>query len=58
MTTLDEILELYTKENEPLTPEQENEIKSEASEHLTNYLLGDGDSRHLYNYYDCMEKIK
>jgi hypothetical protein len=55
MTALDEVLEYYVKED--LTEEQVNQIKNQASEHLSNYLLGDGDPRHLYDYYDCMDKI-
>ena len=55
MNTLDAILEQYQKPE--LTEEQRKQIQTEADEHLCNYLLGDGESRHLYNYYDCMEKL-
>jgi|688.fasta_scaffold2447554_1 hypothetical protein len=56
MITLDEILKDYEKP-EPLSEEQEMQIKDEASNHLLNYLCGDGDPCHLYNYYDCIDKI-
>ncbi len=57
MTLLDKVLEHYEqKEKEPLFPEQQHQMSVEASEHLSNYLCGDGDVRHLYNYYDCLEK--
>lgn len=57
MTLLDKVLEHYEqKEKEPLSPEQQHQMSVEASEHLSNYLCGDGDVRHLYNYYDCLEK--
>ena len=55
MNTLDAILEHYLTPE--LTEEQRKQIQAEANEHLCNYLLGDGESRHLYNYYDCMEKL-
>jgi hypothetical protein len=57
MNTLDKILEHYAEQKQPLTEEQRKQIQTEADEHLCNYLLGDGESRHLYNYYDCMEKL-
>ena len=56
MSKLDEILAHYEKRCEPLTPEKQELQNNEASEHLSNYLCGDGDVRHLYNYYDCLEK--
>jgi hypothetical protein len=56
MSALDEILAHYEKRNEPVSPEQEHQISDEASEHLSNYLCGDGDVRHLYNYFDSLEK--
>ena len=55
MNTLDAIFEHYQKPE--LTQEQVEELNKESSEHLWNYLCGDGDTRHLYNYYDCMEKL-
>ena len=58
MSTLDELLEHYEqKENEFLSPEQHDVISSEATEHLANYLVGDGNVQHLYDYYECLEKI-
>lgn len=55
MNTLDFILQQYEKPT--LTQEEVKQIKDEASNHLWNYLCGDGDARHLYDYYDCMDKI-
>ena len=55
MTTLDSILEHYEKPS--LTQDEVSQIKDDASTHLWNYLCGDGDARHLYDYYDCMDKI-
>ncbi len=58
MNKLDEVLALYEqKEKEPLSAEQHDVISSEAFEHLSNYLVGDGNLQHLYDYYECMEKI-
>ena len=58
MSALDEILEHYeTKEKLKLSPEEHSEMSIEATEHLTNYLVGDGNIQHLYDYYECMEKI-
>jgi hypothetical protein len=55
MSTLDELLEHYEqKENEFLSPEQHDVISSEATEHLANYLVGDGNVQHLYDYYECL----
>jgi hypothetical protein len=51
---LDEILAHYEKRDEPVFPEQQHQMSVEASEHLSNYLCGD--VRHLYDYYDCLEK--
>jgi hypothetical protein len=56
MSALDEILAHYEKRNEPVSPEQQNQMSVETSEHLSNYFCGDGDVRHLYNYFDCLEK--
>jgi len=53
---LDEVLSHYEKRNELVSPEQENQMSDEASEHLSNYLCGNGDVRHLYNYFDSLEK--
>jgi hypothetical protein len=58
MNTTTEILENAINEIKLLTPEERLEIELEASESMHNYIMGDGDSRHLYNYYDCMEKLK
>jgi len=55
MTTLDEILEQYQKPS--LSELEVQQIKDDASNHLWNYLCGDGDVRHLYDYHDCMDKI-
>ena len=49
--TLDNILEDYESKNETTTVEG----MSEKDYELWQYLCGDGDSRHLYNYYDLME---
>lgn len=58
MTLLDEVLAHYEqKEKEPFSPEQPDVISSEATQHLTNYLVGDGNVQHLYDYYECLEKI-
>lgn len=58
MNIIDEILEHYeVKEKQPLTLEEVNDLNHEASEHLVNYLFGDGDARHLHDYYDCLEKL-
>jgi len=56
MDTLDEILKDYERP-EPLSKEEVEQTKEEASTHLWNYLCGDGDVRHLYEYNDCMDKI-
>jgi hypothetical protein len=58
VTTLEEVLEHCQKPNEPVYPEQQHQMSVEASEHISNYLCGDGDVRHLYNYFDCLEKNK
>lgn len=57
MTTLDELLEHYEQRECTLSQEEQEMIMSEASDHLHNYLCGDGDIRHLHEYYDCLEKI-
>lgn len=36
---------------------EQDVLTEQASEHLWNYLCGDGDIRHLHEYYDCLEKI-
>ena len=55
MNAIDEILKHYEK---PVMCEQEvNETQEQAHQHLTEYLIGDGDVRHLYEYYDLMDKI-
>jgi len=58
MNTTTEILENDINEIKLLTPEERREIELEASESMYKYIMGDGDSRDLYNYYDCMEKLK
>ena len=58
MNTTTEILEKDMNEIKLLTSEERLKIELEASESMHNYIMGDGDSRHLYNYYDCMEKLK
>ena len=58
MILLDEVLAHYEqKEKEPLSPEQHDVISSETTEHLSNYLVGDNNVQHLYDYYECLEKI-
>lgn len=57
MSELDEILTQYEKRNEPVSHKQQNQISIEASIHLSNYLVGDGNVQHLYDYYECLEKI-
>lgn len=51
MNTLDNILEDYENKNETTTVEG----MSEKDYELWEYLCGDGDVKHLYNYYDLME---
>ena len=51
--TLDEILEHYEKKKE--TKSVTTQVMSEANYELWEYLCGDKDIRHLYNYYDLME---
>jgi hypothetical protein len=58
MNVTTEILENAINEIKLLTPEERREIELEASESMNRYIMGDGDSRDLYNYYDCMEKLK
>ena len=58
MNVTTEILENAINEIKLLTPEERMEIELEASESMYKYIMGDGDYRHLYNYYDCMEKLK
>ena len=50
MNTLDNILEDYENKKETTTVE-------EKDYELWEYLCGDGDIRHLYNYYDLMDEI-
>lgn len=58
MSGLDEVLAHYEqKEKQTLSPEQHQEMTTEAAQHLTNYLVGDGNVQHLYDYHECMEKI-
>ena len=57
MSALDEILAHYEKRNEPVSSEQQHQMSVEATEHLANYLVGDGNLQHLYDYYECIEKI-
>ena len=58
MNVTTEILEKGIDEIKLLTPEERREIELEAAESMNRYIMGDGDSRDLYNYYDCMEKLK
>ena len=58
MNVTTEILENAIDEIKLLTPEERREIELEAAESMNRYIMGDGDSRDLYNYYDCMEKLK
>jgi hypothetical protein len=58
MNVTTEILENAINEIKILTPEERREIELEAAESMNRYIMGDGDSRDLYNYYDCMEKLK
>ncbi len=48
--TLDKILEHYEKEEQ--TKSVNTDVISETDYQLWEYLCGDGDVRHLYNYYD------
>lgn len=58
MTILDELSQYYEQnEKEPFSPEQHDVISLDATEHLANYLVGDGNVQHLYDYYECLEKI-
>jgi hypothetical protein len=51
---LDEVLAQYEKTDQP-TDETSSEMKqSELA--LWNYLCGDGDIRHLYDYYDLINQ--
>ena len=55
MDPFDEILAQYEI---PVLSEQEvQEIKEQADLHLHEYLVGDGDIRHLYEYNELMDKI-
>jgi hypothetical protein len=53
---IDEVLEDYANKGQP-TDETPSEMK-ESDYALWNYLCGDGDTRHLYDYYDLLEKEK
>jgi hypothetical protein len=53
---LDEVLAHY-ENNDQSTNETTSEMK-ESDMALWNYLCGDGDIRHLYNYYDLLEDEK
>lgn len=48
--TINEVLEHY--ENKKNTQSISSETWSESDYELWEYLCGDGDGRHLYNYYD------
>ena len=50
--TLEEILNEYVKQDEVKNPTTEE--LSTASYELWEYLCGDGDVRHLYNYYEIV----
>lgn len=51
--TTDEIVEHYEKEEETNSASLDKGM-SEADYELWEYLCGDGDVRHLYNYYDLV----
>ena len=58
MNALDEVLKQYEQpERVVLSQTEQEQLSEEASTHLHNYLCGDGDIRHLHNYYDSLEKI-
>jgi len=58
MSILDEVLEHYEQPERVVLSETEQvQIEKDADEHLYEYLLGDGDSRHLHEYYNCLEKL-
>jgi hypothetical protein len=54
---LDELLEQYEKITDQPIDETPSEMK-ESDHALWNYLCGDGDIRHLYDYYDLLEEEK
>lgn len=47
---MDEILKHYEKEEQ--TKRLNTDVMSESDYELWEYLCGNGDVRHLYNYYD------
>ena len=51
--TLDEILEQYEKKEETKSVSVDTTM-SEADYELLEYLCGNGEIQHLYNYYDYM----
>jgi hypothetical protein len=53
---LDEVLEHY-ENNDQHTDETPSEVK-ESFYKLQEYLVGDGDIRHLYDYYDLVNQGK
>lgn len=52
-TTMDEILEHYENKEETKSVSVDTSM-SEADYELWEYLCGDGDVIHLYNYYDLV----
>ena len=52
--TLDKILEHYENKEETKSVSVDTGM-SEADYELNEYLNGNGDVRHLYNYYDLLE---
>ena len=55
-TLLDEVLEHYENNDQP-TDETTSEMK-ESDYELQEFLVGDGDIKHLYEYYDLTNQGK
>jgi hypothetical protein len=55
-SVLDEILAQYENNDQP-TDETPSEMK-ESDYKLQEYLVGDGNTRHLYDYYDLVDQGK
>jgi hypothetical protein len=53
---LDEVLAHYENNNQPID-ETPSELK-ESDYKIQEYLVGDGDTRHLYDYYDLVNQGK
>ena len=56
ISVLDEILAQYENNDQP-TDETPSEMK-ESDYKLQEYLVGDGNTRHLYDYYDLVDQGK